>query len=103
VLRISAAGSGGAKYAVSGTATATSIIYDDIIYNSAGIVSRSRHTTLNDPSAASSLLEPDLIVVEGLITINAGGTLTVQFAQDTVDAAASTVLAGSLFGVERVT
>jgi hypothetical protein len=49
--------------------------------------------------AATAVTIPNC-VVEGTITVNAGGTLAVQFAQNASFGTASSVLAGSRFYVD---
>lgn len=91
----------GQKVAIAGTATATAIIYAATALDSAAALSptSSRATALGAAVADAAGANESTTTVEGTIAVNAGGTLTVQFAQSTTDANASTVLAGSFFEV----
>jgi hypothetical protein len=84
---------GGHKYAISGTATATSIVYhiqsfDDTTL--AAVIS-SRQTALGG-SAGQAGPTSVKTIIEGKIVVSAGGTLTVQFAQNVTNAVASNVI-----------
>lgn len=91
---------GGIKVAIGGTATATSIVYDATIMDGG---------TLNQPARATALatamgvtaVTAALIRIDGTITVNAGGTLTVQAAQNASNGSATTVLAGASLIVEQ--
>jgi hypothetical protein len=88
---------GGAKYAIAGTATATAIIYEITHVSDTGnsITIASRQTALGG-SAGAGGAGTGLCRIKGLITVNAAGTLTVQFAQNAANGTSS-VLAGSDF------
>ena len=96
VLHIDADATGGLKFALNGTATATNIIYFNQAFGvSAGQVIGLRSTALNDPKDTNSVTTY-YVIIEGSITVNAGGTLGVQFAQKTATGT-STVKRGSSF------
>lgn len=99
VLFYDADATGGHKYAISGTATATAIIYNiDSIDNSGGaFVINSRETALGGDASEASATAGKTII-EGSIVVNAGGTLTVQFAQSTANGTSS-ILVGSTFEI----
>lgn len=92
VLETTAAATGGVKFAVSGTATATSINYEGLLYNGAAVVAQTRSTALDGVVCAVTNATAATCVIEGVIVVNAAGTLTVQFAQNASDGGASTVL-----------
>lgn len=92
VLETTAAATGGVKFAVSGTATATSINYEGILYNGAAVVAQTRSTALDGVVCAVTNATAATCVIEGVIVVNAAGTLTIQFAQNASDGGASTVL-----------
>lgn len=87
---------GGVKAAISGTATATSIIYEGLTIN-AGLITQSRTTTLGNTVGAVTAVTAATIIIKGTIVVNAAGTLTVQFAQNASNGAASSVLVNSTF------
>jgi hypothetical protein len=89
---------GGVQFAIAGTATATYITYEGNL-ESAGVFTQTRAAALAAPVCSSSTATVGTANITGSITVNAGGTLTVQFAQATSNAAASTVLQGSYFEV----
>lgn len=88
---------GGSKFSIGGTATATDIKYQinltDNTTNSNTITSRQ---TAIGGSAGQSGTTTGWCVIEGTIVVNAGGTLTVQFAQNAASGTSS-VLTGSTF------
>ena len=93
-------GSGaGAKYAIAGTATATTVIYNvrsvsdgtppvEVIQQRATALG----TGLGDNQSGSLFTK-----LKGTIIVNGAGTITVQFAQNTSNANTSSVLVGSYF------
>jgi hypothetical protein len=91
---------GGQKIRMAGTATATNIIYEVLSVNNtsnANIIS-SRITDLGTTSVGVAGGTSDFTTLEGYIVVNAGGTLTCQFAQ-TASNGTSSVLVGSLMEV----
>jgi hypothetical protein len=91
---------GGIKVAISGTATATAIWYEGLITN-AGLTTQGRSAAL-DGAIGVTAVTAAMVVIEGTITVNAGGTLTVQFAQNASNGAASSVLVGGTFTVQNI-
>lgn len=100
VLFVDADAAGGHKYAIAGTATATAIIYQINSLDNTALAHKiaSRQTALGGNAGENSgtVYKTE---IEGLITVNAAGTLTVQFAQN-VATGTSSVLVGSYFTVE---
>lgn len=99
VLFTSSGSSGGVKAAIAGTATATSIRYEGLTYNAAALSAQTRSTALGTAVGGVTAVTAALIIIEGLIVVNAAGTLTVQFAQNASNGTASSVLTGSYFQV----
>jgi hypothetical protein len=98
LLHIDCNASGGVKMAMSGTCTATAIIGGVELLG--GAHECVQFTALDE--AEGETLKDYLIKVDGYINVNAGGTLTVQFAQNASYATASTVLAGSWMQVDKI-
>lgn len=90
-----AAAAGGIQFAIGGTATVTSIIYEGYIDGA----TKTRASALGTAVSSSASATTGTATIEGTITVNAAGTLTVQFAQNTSNASASTVLRGATFEV----
>lgn len=97
------AAAGGTQFAIAGTATATAIIYQAVQESMTGVnivPGAGRGTALGTAVANSSgTTTAQYTTIDGLITVNAAGTLTVQFAQFTSNGTASSVLVGSTFFV----
>lgn len=93
---------GGVKAAIAGTATATNIAYEGNT-ESGGTWTQTRSAALAGTVGAVTAVTAAYIVIKGLIEVNAGGTLTVQFAQNVSNGTASVVLRGSYFKVQKVT
>ncbi len=90
---------GGVKAAIAGTATATAIIYEAETASAGitGAVGTSRATALGTAVGDVTAVTVAKIMITGTITVNAAGTLTVQFAQNASNGTASSVLVGSSF------
>lgn len=103
VLFVDADATGGSKYAIAGTATATSIKYEVMLLDEGtdAYTIVSRQTALAG-SVGQAGTTAGLCVIKGYITVNAAGTLTVQFAQNAANGTSS-VLVGSHFVVQKVT
>lgn len=86
---------GRSKVAINGTATATAVTYD---IQMTGVSSVSRQTSLGGSNNSGSTQATIQTVIIGTITVNTGGTLTVQFAQEAASGTSS-VLVGSYFNV----
>ena len=93
---------GGFKVAIGGTCTATSIIYQTIVVDNAtkSIINADPYTALVGTSTGSGT-NTALITIEGTIVVNAAGTLTVQFAQNSASGTSS-IISGSTFEIERI-
>ena len=95
VLFVTGDAVGGQKYAIAGTATATAIVYEVFtVSNSANAIVISSKQTALGGSVGQAGSTDDFTTIEGLITVNAAGTLTVQFAQNAANGTSS-VLVGS--------
>lgn len=93
---------GGQKYAIGGTATATAIIYEILtISNTANTIVISSKQTAMGGSAGQAGGTDDFTTIEGTITVNAGGTLVIQFAQNAANGTSS-VLVGSLLEIHQI-
>lgn len=87
--------SGGAKYAMGGSCSPTSINYRvRHLGVPSTVISSARQTTLGSAVNSTAGVTDDDVVIEGLITVKTAGTLTVQFAQQSANGT-STILAGS--------
>lgn len=102
ILPISASAAGGCKFAMGGTATATSIWYWIVLEDEAwpDDTIRSRQTALGGSSGQVGTVS-GVCRITGVIVVNAGGTLTAQFAQ-MVASGTSSVLANGSLKIERV-
>jgi hypothetical protein len=96
-------GAGGIRYDIGGTATATSVTYDMIQVDGNVMTQQIRSTALGNAGATGGAATAAWVRISGSITVNAGGTLTVEFSQNASNAAASVLLAGSKFEVRQVT
>ena len=94
--------SGGVKTAIAGTCTATNIIAQEFTTSSGSLQSSNRSTSLAGVLTNITLVSAAYTVIKGTITVNAAGTLTVQFAQNASDGTASSVLVGSTFVVTEM-
>jgi hypothetical protein len=101
ILYTTANVAGGVKVAVSGTATATSVIYEGDLDNG-GTHTVTRATALGTAVCAVTAATAATCLIRGTIKINAAGTITLQFAQNASNGAASSVLVGSTFDIESV-
>lgn len=98
-LYLNATGTGGYKASIGGTATATAITFrGSVIAETATAFSATgKATALASPIlAVASAVEDAYLEIEGTITVNAAGTLTVQFAQNTTNGT-TTIRRGSVF------
>ncbi len=90
--------SGGVKVAMSGAATATLIIGQVEMMGAA--YEATQFTALDE--AEGETAQDVGVRIDGYITVNAGGTFTVKFAQNASNGTASVVKAGSWFKVMKV-
>ncbi len=99
----SSATAGGVQGAISGTATATSIVYAGWTYDSGAttIHGYAQATALGTQVglATGTTSTVPTLMIYGSITVNAAGTLTVQAAQGASNATATVIAAGSYFRV----
>jgi len=100
VLHVTADATGGHKYAINCTCTATAIVYQINSINNATNAFRinSRQTSLGG-SSGEAVGTAYFTVIRGEITVNAGGALAVQFAENTATGTSS-VLVGSTFWIK---
>lgn len=101
-LSTTSANTGGVKLAISGTATATSIDYEGILFEGTAISAKTRATALDTAVCAVTAVTAATCKIRGVIVVNAGGTLTVQFAQNASDGGASTVLANQALRLQPI-
>lgn len=97
VLKTTANVAGGVKFQVGGTATATAISYEGVLIDTGAIVAQTRSTALATTVCALTTSTAGTCTIEGVVQINAGGTLTIDFAQNASNGAASSVLANQSF------
>jgi hypothetical protein len=93
---------GGWKFILGGTATVTSLVADisEVSQNNAATLTpfSSRVVALSSAvghTVSTASATGGIIRITGLIVVNAGGTLNVQFAQNVSSASASACIAGS--------
>lgn len=92
----------GVKCTMAGTCTATAIIFETFITNTSGFTGIAKQTALGAVSTGSTPSTGDVMWMRGTITVNAGGTLTAQFAQNVSGGVASSVLVGSTLKVWKI-
>lgn len=91
---------GGVKFAIAGTATATNVIYEGLTTD-AGLTTQSRGTSMAATVGAVTAVTNAYTEITGTITVNAAGTITVQFAENAATATSS-ILVGSTFVVTQM-
>jgi hypothetical protein len=89
--------------AIGGSASATAVRYEALVHDAAAVKAQARATALGTAVGGVTAVSAAKVEIEGLITVNAGGTLTVQFAQNASNGTASSVLTGSYLQVFQVT
>lgn len=95
---------GGVKAAISGTCTAINIIYEAETV-SAGVpvaIGTARSTSMGNAVGDVTAVTVSKIYISGTITVNTGGTLTVQFAENAT-VGTSSVLIGSSMIITDIT
>jgi len=105
-LSFTCAAAGGIRAAIAGSATATNIIYDGWIVDSAanGIKGNAQATALAGVVAnAATVGTAGHVTIRGTIEVNAAGTLTVQAGQSVANATATVVKRGSRLIVHDIT
>lgn len=97
-LHLSTSGTGGYKVAIAGTATATDVIYrgELTVETATAFLATGRATAMATAILQVASGGDAFAIVCGTITVNAGGTLTVQFAQNTTNGT-TTIKRGSTF------
>lgn len=96
--------SGGVKFAIGGTATATSIIYESELF-SAGVstaTGTTRATALATAVGDITAVTSTKCVITGTIVVANAGTLVPMYAQNASFGTASSVLVNSMFEVKEV-
>jgi hypothetical protein len=94
---------GGVKVGLAGTATITDLIADGHVRDGATIIAGTRVSTLTTVIASTNAGTAPVITIMGTITVNAAGTLKLQFAQNASNATASVVKRGSTLIVDQIT
>ena len=101
-LHVTADTVGGLKVAIGGTCTATNIIYQiEAISNTSNALAISARQTALGGSSGVAQDSSYFVRIEGVITVNAAGTLTAQFAQNASNGTSS-VLVGSSMVVQQI-
>lgn len=97
VLFVAADATGGSKFTMSGTATATSIVYEiELLDEDSNIASILDRKTALDSSSAQAGTTNGFCRITGSIVVNGAGTLTVQFAQSVANGTSSVLVGSSL-------
>lgn len=99
VLLVECPATPGGKFSVSGTCTATKINYEIVILLT-GNTDSLQATALDTSLGVAAAWE--IARIDGYIEVNAGGTLTIKFAQNVSNATASKVLTGSWLQVDKI-
>lgn len=96
-LHVDASALGGSKFAIGGTATATSLISETILTdNTTNTVTITARQTVMGTGTGQTGTTQGYCFISGTIVCNAAGTLTVQFSQNAANGTSS-VLVGSTF------
>jgi len=90
---------GGIKMALAGSATATAVIYEAVVFQTA-VAAQSRATALGTAVGAVTAVTTAQVRLTGSILVNATGTLAIQFARNAA-VGTSVVLGGSTLKVEE--
>lgn len=99
-----ASATGGIKYSFhyTNSATLTSIEATGIGYTSAAVAVQHTTTATDNADLFSQAAVVIMTIIEGTFVVNAGGTVTVQMAQNTSNASNSVALVGGTFTLERL-
>lgn len=101
VLHFNCGATSGARVAVA--APTGNIIYQVIFSNpTTGAAAAGGRATASGTAVGTSGATGYYVVIEGSISTTAAGTLKVQFAQQTADGTATTLLAGSTFEIQQL-
>lgn len=101
ILFVGAHASGGVKVRTGGTVTATSVQVHAFMVGSDTFMASARVNSLGTLKGVTAAVQ--FVQINGYINVNAGGTLTIQFAQNASYATESSVVTGSWFEVEDIT
>jgi hypothetical protein len=103
-LHVTADAVGGSKFAMSGTCTASNIIYQVMLIDNSSNLNTitSRQTILGGAGVGQAGTTSGFCVIEGTITVNGGGTLFPQFCQNASNGTSS-ILVGSTFVIQQIT
>ena len=96
VLYTTSSSPGGIQFKLTGTCTATEIIYEGFTFSAGALVQQTRSTSLGTVISNQTGLTAGTVIIEGFIQVNAGGFLQIEFAQST-PSGTSSVLKGSHF------
>jgi len=105
-LSYTCAAAGGIQCAIGGSATATSIIYDGFIIDSAanGIKGNAQASAIGGVVASAVTVgTAGHVTIRGTIEVNVAGNLTVRAAQNTTNATATVIKRGSRLLVHDIT
>lgn len=93
----------GYKVAMSGTCTATSMMFHiQALEDAGGLTISAQKTALDNASGYNGTGSAADIYIEGWINVANAGTLTVQFAQNLAAGGTSQVMQGATFNVEKI-
>lgn len=95
-------GAGGSKVDFGGPQSPVSVIADTQATGGTAIVYSSQQTAFISGPAGSNTTTVTKIIIEGTFTTNNGGNFVIQFAQNTGNAANSTVKAGSSLSLAQI-
>lgn len=99
-LILTSGASGGIKIAAGGTATMTTFAMSGITFNGTSIVANSTTTSFGAAVGAVTGISTNMII-DGSFVVNAGGSFTLQMAQNATNGTTSSVLFGSTMTVLR--
>lgn len=101
-LSTTSANTGGVKFAISGTATATAIDYEGVLRDGTTISAATRATALDTTVCAVTAVTAATCRIRGVLVVGNAGTITVQFAQNASDGGASTVLVNQALSLRPI-
>lgn len=101
-LATTAAGAGGVQVGLGGTSTWTSINTTGYAYTASNVAVTTGTTATPGTAVVADTAAVIGVVLEGVIVVNAAGTVTVQFAQNVSNATASSVFANSYMQLIRI-
>lgn len=94
----------GYKFTVAAPASPVNLVYEMRVLNGStpGVTAESVKTAVGTVNGALAAAANHLLFVRGSIETDAGGALTIQFAQNTSDAGAITVKRGAFLKITRI-